>query len=140
MRSGLVIVSDRVGVNLAKAVSVNIKVTHIFACHVPSSDIDRLVAHFTPDVDAFKEVGARAAQLRRREELQGVFKSALFDFRSIIVNARRYAYLRWQKWQATFVVVLFRVQFLGHAALCRIQCINHFLGDLEGLGSFQCIG
>ena len=65
--------------------SVNIKVTHIFTCHVPIGNINHLVAHFTPNIDSLEKVTACTAQFCCRKELQGMLKSALIYFRPIII-------------------------------------------------------
>ena len=67
--SCLVIIIVFTAVRITIAVSMYIKVTHIFTCHVPIGNVDHLVAHFTPDINSFEKVTACAAQLRSRKEL-----------------------------------------------------------------------
>ena len=109
--SCLAIIYVHPAVRIAKAVSVNIKVTHIFTCHVPIGNINLLIAHFTPNIDSLEKVTASTAQFCCCEELQWMLKSALIYFRPIIIvnNTIEVIYLRRE---AAFV--------LGYAALGRI--------------------
>ena len=66
---------------------MDIKVTHILTRHVPISNIDHLVAHFTPNIDSFEKVAARASQLRCSKEFQGMLESAFIYLWSIVVDA-----------------------------------------------------
>ena len=68
LSSCLVIIYTHTAIRITIAVCMHIKVTHILARHVPISNIDHLVAHFTPDIDSFEKVAACATQLRCGKE------------------------------------------------------------------------